>query len=99
MYNCKLYFLFLFFTVLLHPVAAQQHYTISGYIRDAKTGEDIIGANVTIKELPGKGSTTNTYGYYSITLPAGQYQTSTQYVGYAPQNQQINLNQSQKVDI
>jgi len=99
MHGSKFYlFLSLFFLYFLHPVAGQQHFTISGYIRDAKTGEDIIGANVTIKELPGKGSSTNTYGYYSITLPAGHYQISTQYVGYTPQNKDINLNKSQKLD-
>ena len=98
MHGSKFYFfLSLFFLYFLHPVAGQ-HFTISGYIRDAKTGEDIIGANVTIKELPGKGSSTNTYGYYSITLPAGRYQISTQYVGYTPQNKDINLDKSQKVD-
>jgi len=97
MYKSKLYF-FLIFLFLLQPVLAQQHCTISGYVRDAKTGEDIIGANVIIKELPGKGASTNTYGYYSITLPSGHYQISTQYIGYSPQIQQIDLTQSQKVD-
>jgi hypothetical protein len=36
-------------------VSAQQHYTISGFIKDAKTGEELIGATVSIKELPRKG--------------------------------------------
>lgn len=88
----------LIFTLSLQSVIAQQHHTISGYIRDAKTGEDIIGANVTIKELPGKGSSTNTYGYYSITLPSGHYHVATQYVSYTAQIQEIDLKQSQKVD-
>ena len=97
MYKVRLY-LFLVFILLLQYSSAQQHYTISGFVTDAKTGEDIIGANVTIKELPGKGSSTNSYGYYSITLPSGYYQIATQYVGYAPKIQKIDLIQSQKVN-
>ena len=75
---------------------SQQKFTISGYIKDVKTGENLIGATVSIKELQGKGVATNAYGFYSITLPAGDYQISSQFIGYTPQMQQINLNQSVK---
>ena len=97
MHRSKLY-IFIFFSCLIYSVSAQQHFTISGYVRDAKTGEDMIGATVTVKELPGTGSSANTYGYYSVTLPAGHYQISAQFMGYAPQVQTVNLNQSQKID-
>ena len=97
MHKSRLFFFFVYIS-LFHPAIAQQHHTLSGYIRDAKTGEDIIGAHVMIKELPGKGSSTNTYGYYSITLPSGHYQVSTQYIGYTAQTQEVDLTQSQKVD-
>ncbi|MDR3653908.1 MAG: TonB-dependent receptor [Paludibacter sp.] len=88
----------LVFLLFSHSIFAQQHYTISGYIRDAKTGEDMIGATVSIKELPGKGSVANAYGYYSITLPSGNYQITAQFTGYTPQIQKIDLNKSQKID-
>jgi len=97
MYKVRIY-LFLVFIFLLQYSSAQQHYTVSGYITDSKTGEDIIGANVTLKELPGKGSTTNSYGFYSITLPSGHYHLVTQYVGYAQQISPLDLTKSQKVD-
>jgi len=82
----------------LHPVFAGQLITVSGYIRDAKTGEDLIGATVSIKELSGKGTGTNAYGYYSLTLPAGQYQITAQYMGYEPQIQQVDLTTHVKFD-
>ena len=78
------------------PGFAQQKFTISGFIKDAKTGENLIGATVIIKELQGKGTGTNAYGFYSITLPAGHYQITGQFIGYTPQIQQINLDKSIK---
>jgi len=75
---------------------AQQKYTISGYVKDAKTGENLIGATITIKELQGKGTGTNAYGFFSITLPSGDYQVTTQFIGYTTQVQQITLNKSVK---
>ena len=92
-YICIFIYLFLFYSV-----SAQQHYTISGFIRDAKTGEELIGATVSIKELPGKGVATNAYGFYSITLPSGNYQVKSQYVGYGPISEQILLNKSLKLN-
>lgn len=89
---------FIVFFIFLHPVFAGDQMTVSGYIRDSKTGEDLIGATVSVKELSSKGSASNSYGFYSITLPSGQYQITVQYMGYVPQVQQIDLTQSRKFD-
>jgi hypothetical protein len=75
---------------------AQQKYTISGYVKDAKSGENLIGATISIKELQGKGAGTNAYGFYSITLPEGRYQITGQFVGFTPKIFQIDLKQSIK---
>jgi hypothetical protein len=93
----NIYFLLVFF-LYLNPALAQQRFTISGYIKDSQTGEDLIGATISIKELTGKGSTTNAYGFYSLTLPSGHYQITAQFIGYQPQVQQIDLTQSMKID-
>jgi hypothetical protein len=93
-FTCVIIVLFIF----LHPVFAGDQMTVSGYIRDSKTGEDLIGATVSVKELSSKGSASNSYGYYSITLPSGQYQITVQYMGYEPQVQQIDLTQPRKFD-
>jgi len=58
---------FLFFT--FNHLQAQQKNIISGYVKDAATGEDLIGASVW--EAKSKiGSSTNSYGYFAIEVPA-----------------------------
>ncbi|MDD4921537.1 MAG: carboxypeptidase-like regulatory domain-containing protein, partial [Bacteroidales bacterium] len=89
-------FLFFFF---LHFAAAQQRFTVSGHISDAKTGEDLIGASISIKERPGIVAVTNAYGFYSITLPSGDYQIVFQCIGYTTRLQAMRLNQSAKIDL
>ncbi len=93
MKRSKFYLLFLFLLSIL-PGFAQQKFTLSGFIRDSKTGENLIGATITIKELHGIGVGTNAYGFYSITLPAGKYQVISQFIGYTPEIRQIILDKS-----
>lgn len=80
------------------PAFAQQKFTVSGYVRDGKTGEEMIGAAIMVKELPGTGVVTNSYGFYSLTLPAGNYTLIGQFIGYAPKNETIVLTQNLKKD-
>ncbi len=58
-----------------------QKFTISGYIRDAASGEPLISANV-FDHLNSAGAVTNTYGFYSLTLPADSVRLSFSYIGY-----------------
>lgn len=67
-----------------------QKATISGYVEDASTGEKLIGANVYVSLLK-KGTTTNVYGFYSLTLDTGNVEFAVSYVGYAPHKQKIDL--------
>ncbi len=62
---------------------------ISGYIKDADTGEVLIGATVWIKELT-SGTATNSYGFYSLTVPKGLYVIHCSFIGYVT----ISLEQS-----
>lgn len=56
-------------------------FTISGYIEDASSGEKLIAANVfDSKSL--EGTVTNTYGFFSLTLPAGEVDLSASYIGF-----------------
>lgn len=86
------------FILFLSPLFSQQKFAISGYIKDAKTGEDLIGATLSIKEIQGKGCSTNAYGFYSVTLLPGHYQVTAQYVGYSPQTEEIILTQATNKD-
>jgi hypothetical protein len=75
---------------------SQNKHTISGYVKDVKTGEELIGASVQIKELAATGAYTNAYGFYSITVPDGNYNVIAQFIGYEPKSVQINLKQNIK---
>jgi hypothetical protein len=66
--------------------------TVNGYVRDAATGEALIGANVIISEL-GTGTSTNEYGYYALALEPGTYTLIFSYVGYERITRSINLNE------
>jgi hypothetical protein len=74
----------LFFLALLfftNNLIAAEKVTISGKIRSAESGEDLIRASIYVPELK-TGTYSNTYGFYSITLPEGTYELKISYVGY-----------------
>lgn len=75
-----------------------QSSTISGYIRDSASGEELIGATISIHELEGTGSVTNVYGFYSMTIPDGNYSLIVQYMGYRAQTRQLALNADVTLD-
>ena len=79
----KTFFTFLFFigSVLAF---SQEKFTVSGTISEAETGETLIGVNVIIPSLQ-TGTVTNQYGYYSITLPKGEYEIVYSSIGFAAQ--------------
>jgi len=60
---------------------SQEKVSLSGYLRDAETGEELLFANVAIP-AEAMGVSTNEYGYYALSLPKGQYVVSYSYVGY-----------------
>ncbi len=78
---------------------AQERFTISGTIRDSLSTETIIGATVTVAEEPTKGSVSNEYGFYSITLPAGTYRFQVRFFGYQTQSFQVDLTKNIRRDI
>ena len=70
------------FCLLIHLVSfGQNEMTISGYVKDKETGEVLIGANVVVLELSA-GRSTNNYGFFSITVPMGEFTIETSYIGY-----------------
>ncbi|MBG0861137.1 MAG: carboxypeptidase-like regulatory domain-containing protein, partial [Bacteroidales bacterium] len=91
----KLLVFFSFFPLLTF---GQQHYTLSGEITDAETGEDLIGVTVLVVE-PGKGIATNSYGFYSLSLPAGTYTIRYSCIGYEKKEQVLNLNKNHVLNI
>ena len=62
---------------------AQNEVAFSGYVSDAATGERLIGVNLT-ETGQQYGASTNTYGFFSIRLPAGRAEVVVSYIGYKP---------------
>ena len=90
--------LFFFFLAFFNHSSAQENISLSGYIKDANNGETLIGATAFIIENSA-GSTSNEYGYYSITVPPGNYKVEFAYLGYNSVVQTIDLTTNQKLDI
>jgi len=93
-----------FFLVLVFLLAgisqswAQQKYTISGYVKDETTGEFLIGTNVYLKENH-RGTTTNPYGFYSITVKEGSYTLVSNFIGYNVYEKELTLNKDLRINI
>ncbi|WP_299701880.1 carboxypeptidase-like regulatory domain-containing protein [uncultured Pontibacter sp.] len=94
--------IFTFFLLLssVGGLCAQAKYTISGYVREKGSGESLIGVSV---YLPGTstGTTSNTYGFYSLTLPAQQDSLTLlfSYIGFKPVAKKVILRQSTEMDV
>jgi len=77
---------------------SQEKFTVSGYIKDASNGENLIGATIYIKEIE-TGSASNFYGFYSVTLEAGIYNFEFRYLGFNTENREIDLRQNERIDL
>ena len=70
--------------VFFFPFCSQaQKFTINGSVKDQNTGENLIGASI-FNIVTSQGTTANTYGYFSITLPRDSVDLNISYVGYQP---------------
>lgn len=85
------------FFVLCFSLQAQ-NYSISGAIKDASTGETLLGATI-YDQQSGKGAITNEYGFFSLTLPAGQHTLIISYLGYRDIVKEIDLQSNQKLQL
>lgn len=95
----KFILVFLFFFIIFSRSAhSQGKFTVSGYVKDKATGEYLIGANVYFKELL-KGTSTNQYGFYSITMDQGAYTLVVSFLGYKEYSMKIELNKNHRVNI
>ncbi len=77
----------------------QKLVTLSGHIRDRDNGEDLIGASIYTSTINQSG-TSNNYGFYSITIPKGNYELLVSHIGY--KNSRITVhpgNQNIKHDV
>lgn len=86
------------FMWICFPLQAQEKYTISGYVEDADSGEKLIAA--TVFDLHSKqGTITNTYGFFSLTLPKDSVELVFSYVGYEAQSLRFLLKENTQLNI
>jgi len=68
--------------------------TISGFVKDSRNGETLTGAVIYPEENPAIGIATNSYGYFSLTLPIGKYSLIIQFLGYKTQRVPLDLKEN-----
>ena len=83
-------------SILFFSTAYAQNVTLSGYIKDAANGEELINASIVNEKS--QGTVTNVYGFYSLTLPAGKYTFTVSYIGYESIEKTLTLKESQTLD-
>jgi hypothetical protein len=87
----------LFFIFLPSIVAAQNRYTLSGYVKDSLSSETLIGATITVNG-ESKGVNSNQFGFYSLTLTGGRYTITVSFAGYQPRAAEVDLNSNIQYD-
>lgn len=103
MISKKIIYLFLLFLSTLHTFSqdtknsepTKQKITLSGTISDNNSNETLIGVNILIPELKA-GVITNEYGFYSITVPRGNYKIQITSLGFQTIEETIDLNKNAK---
>ena len=76
--------------ILTNKPEAARMVTVSGYVTDLVSHESLIGANV-YDPMQRQGTTSNAYGFYSLTLPVGKSTLQTSYIGYVTKKHSLSL--------
>lgn len=95
MLSKKIPILILFLLMFTIVSFSQEKFTLSGTISDNKANETLIGVNINLRGT-NYSTITNEYGFYSLTLPKGNYDLIISYVGFETIEEQIALNQNIK---
>lgn len=87
---------FLFFLLMASTYLNGQKVTVYGYVEDVDTGEKLFGASV-YDAITFDGTTTNEYGFFSITLPVSQIKLKVSYLGYKDYEEEIDLKENKEI--
>lgn len=83
--------------------AMAQKVTVSGYITDAKSGESLIGAGIVynnpVQGAPLVGAVSNNYGFYTLSLPAGERSVTWSFLGYADRTETLDLRRDTVINV
>jgi len=83
---------------LAGTVFAQDKFTISGTIRSKAKGETLIGATIRVADSK-TGTSSNEYGFFSVTLARGEYTIEFSAVGMQTKQEKLNLDRNITLDI
>jgi hypothetical protein len=90
--------LLLFLLTITTQLSVWSQHTISGYVTTASSGEPLIGASI-YDFKSGKGTTTNAYGYFSITLAGDSAALRISFVGYISEYYSLSLRQNHQLKV
>ena len=90
-------FLYLFLILFTNFIYSQNNFTFSGYVMSSESNELIIGANIVFPEI-NSGAITNSYGFFSITIPEGVYKVEISSIGFKNISKKIFLQKDLKVN-
>lgn len=88
----------LLFLVFILPSLSAANLTISGFITDQNSGETLLNGSI-YDFKSGKGSVSNSYGFYSLSLPTGEVELRCSYVGFTTQNIRFRLSKDTTLNI
>lgn len=81
--------LIIFYYISVSFAYAQKKYTLNGIVKSAVSGETLIGASVKVSGSTQLATSSNAYGFYSLSLPNGNYKIEVSYIGYSTYTNQI----------
>jgi hypothetical protein len=94
----KTFVLILLLSMAIPLFAQQKKHTISGYIREKGSKESLIGVIIYAPKYKA-GTTTNAYGFFSLTLPADSVDIQVSFVGYTSFATKLDLNTNVTLEI
>jgi len=93
------YILTILFMLIVSSFLTAQQFTLSGYVKDSASSEDLVGVNIYDLNHPENGTTCNAYGYYALNLSSGHHTIVYQFVGYKKKEIEIDLKSNQRVNV
>ena len=90
-------YLYLILFLSINFIYSQDNFTISGYVMSSESNELVIGANIVFPEI-NSGAITNSYGFFSITIPEGDYKVEISSIGFKNISEKILLQKDLKVN-
>jgi len=84
--------------IFISEAAKSQEVTVSGHVKDEDNGEVLIGVNVYLKGMS-VGAASNSYGFYSLTVPKGRQTVVFSYLGYQPEELDLNIQSDTTINV